>query len=87
MRQTFKGTLHGNRIEWSADGGPTIAANQPTPVEVTVIGVDPNVGERGKKMADALKMLAASGVFSSIENPVAWQREQRVDQTLPGRET
>jgi len=32
------------------------------------------------------KAAAEGGLFASIKNPVAWQREQRKDRVLPGRE-
>jgi hypothetical protein len=34
----------------------------------------------------ALERLAARGGIRSIPDPVAWQREQRKDRPLPGRE-
>ena len=34
----------------------------------------------------ALRRLAARGGIRSIPDPVAWQREQRKDRPLPGRE-
>jgi hypothetical protein len=41
----------------------------------------------GKAMAKALAKLAASGSVSKISDPSAWQREQRQDRPLPGRDT
>lgn len=32
------------------------------------------------------EMAKDGGLFQSIEDPVAWQREQRKDRALPGRE-
>ena len=42
---------------------------------------------RSEKLSDLLDEVAASGgVFSSIQDPVLWQREQRNDRILPERE-
>ena len=35
---------------------------------------------------DALKELRKLGAFKDITDPVAWQREQRQDRPLPGRD-
>jgi len=35
---------------------------------------------------DALKQLRKLDAFPEISDPVAWQREQRLDRSLPGRE-
>lgn len=42
--------------------------------------------ERQRRLREAFDQLAASGAFADIEDPVAWQREQRRDSPLPGRE-
>jgi PHD/YefM family antitoxin component YafN of YafNO toxin-antitoxin module len=42
--------------------------------------------ERGKQMAAVLEELAQMPDPAPIEDPVAWQREQRRDRVLPGRE-
>jgi len=42
--------------------------------------------ERGRRMADALRKLAAIDAFAEIEDPAAWEREIRRDRPLPGRE-
>jgi hypothetical protein len=34
----------------------------------------------------AIEALSAQGGISSISDPVAWQKEQRTDRPLPGRE-
>ena len=35
----------------------------------------------------ALNRIAARGGIAGIDDPVAWQREQRADRPLPGRES
>jgi hypothetical protein len=37
-------------------------------------------------MAAALQALAEAGGLSEIPDPLRWQREQRQDRALPGRE-
>lgn len=39
-----------------------------------------------KSLHDLMSEIAASKAFKSIEDPVAWQREQRKDRPLQGRE-
>lgn len=41
--------------------------------------------ERGTPL-EALKELRKLGTFKEIADPVAWQREQRRDRPLPGRD-
>lgn len=41
---------------------------------------------RWQRAMDALRRIAARGGIRSIPDPVAWQREQRKDRPLPGRE-
>lgn len=41
--------------------------------------------ERGTPL-EALKELRGLGTFKDIDDPVAWQRAQRRDRPLPGRE-
>lgn len=38
--------------------------------------------KRKKKALEALKNLAKSGAFKDIDDPVAWQREQRKDRNI-----
>jgi hypothetical protein len=42
-------------------------------------------GERRTPL-EALKELRKLGTFKNIEDPVAWQRAQRQDRSLPGRD-
>jgi len=42
--------------------------------------------ERRDRLAKALAQAAALNPFAAISDPVAWQREQRQDRPLPGRE-
>lgn len=85
MLKTYKALLRGNRIEWIER--PDVPARA-IPVHVTLLeemAADP-AGERGQEMATALEALAETGGLSEIADPVVWQREQRQDRVLPGRE-
>lgn len=42
--------------------------------------------ERGRRMAAALEELARLPERAPITDPACWQREQRAERTLPGRE-
>ena len=85
MKQVFKAILHGDRVEW-LDGAPE--SDGPIQVYVSVTEVkrddDPEPGQ--KSMVELFQALADSGAFADIEDPVAWQREQRKDRPLPGRD-
>lgn len=88
MPQTYDAILHGDRLEWSGGAPKT---EHPVRVRVTVVDtiLDETQEERaarGKRMADALRDLAASNAFKDIADPVAWQREIRKDRPMPGRE-
>lgn len=88
MLQTYEAILNGDRLEWSS-GAPK--SGRPVRVHVTVVDelLEESAEERaarGRRMADALEKLAASGAFREIADPVAWQREIRKDKPLYGRE-
>lgn len=44
------------------------------------------LAERRAALRTALAAVAAAGVFADIEDPVAWQRAERADRPLPGRD-
>lgn len=88
MLQTYKATLRGNKLEWS-DAAPQITSgDQPVAVHVTILDEqEPSTQPTsGQQMAAILEQLARRPTLSSIDNPVTWQREQRRERTLPGRE-
>jgi hypothetical protein len=41
--------------------------------------------QKQKQLAEALAQAAALNPYGDITDPVAWQREQRQDRPLPGR--
>lgn len=87
MLQTYKAVLKGNQLEWLGEIPEALQAEQAVTVEVTILD-EPAAAraERGRKMAEALRELAAINAFSHIDDPVAWQREMREDRPLPGRD-
>lgn len=46
----------------------------------------PDEDYRRERLRAALEGLSASGAFADIADPVQWQRDQRQDRPLPGRE-
>lgn len=82
MLKTYKAVLRANRLEWSEGIPERLAEDRPVKVSVTILEGDAGQGER---MAEALEALAHLGVESRIPDPVAWEREQRQDRELPGR--
>ena len=82
MQRTYTAILHGDRVEW-LNGKPE--ENEPLQVQISVLE-DERIPTQGEELARLLGMLADKGTFSDIEDPVAWQREQRKDRPLPGRE-
>ena len=85
MKQVFKAILHGHRVEW-LDGAPE--SDEPIQVYVSVPEVkrDDDPGPRQESIVELFQALADSGAFADIDDPVAWQREQRKDRPLPGRD-
>ena len=88
MLQTYKATLRGNRLEWNEAAPQTLSDDQPVAVHVTILDQERATLERtsGQQMAAILEQLANKPTLASISDPVAWQREQRSERTLPGRE-
>lgn len=87
MLPTYKAVLKGNQLQWLGEIPEALEAEQEVIVEVTILD-EPAAAraERGQKMAEALRELAAINAFSYIDDPVAWQREMRADRPLPGRD-
>lgn len=42
--------------------------------------------ERSEELYQLMEEMAQSGAFQSIKDPVKWQKEQRKDRSLPGRQ-
>ncbi|CAN5248412.1 hypothetical protein BH20ACI1_BH20ACI1_11580 [soil metagenome] len=87
MLETYRGTLHGDKIKWEADAPKISEKKNSVAVFVTIIDeVSVTNSPNGEKMAKVLGKLAAKGGISSIENATEWQREQRQERDLVGRE-
>lgn len=84
---TYKAILRGNRLEWSESAPKRIAIQEPVAVYITVLDeqvVPEEKTVQGQKMAAALEAL---GQLTSvrIDDPVAWEKEQRQKRELPQR--
>lgn len=87
MQKLYKAKLKGDRLEWSGEA-PTLNGGT-TDVLVEVLPHAESTEEkrtRGERMAAALQRIADRGGIQSIPDPAAWQREMRVDRSLPGRD-
>ena len=87
MKRAYKAVLHGDRVEWL---GSAPEVEGPVPVYITISNLSgsENSNDAGEKVTalEALQALADMGAFADIEDPVAWQREQRKDRPLPFRD-
>ena len=83
MQRTYKAILHGDRVEWLDDKPESI---EPVAVQISVSDNSQNLTS-GQELARLLGFLADKGTFEDLADPVAWQREQRMDRSLPGRES
>lgn len=89
MLRTYKAILRGNRLEWDEAAPETGSADQPIAVHVTILdSLDASLAAltTGQQMAAVLEQLARETTRTVINDPVAWQREQRRDRDLPDRE-
>ncbi len=88
MLQTYKAILRGNRLEWNETAPQSLSDDQPVAVHVTILDQEQVTPARtsGQQMAAILAHLASKPTLASISDPVVWQREQRDERTLPGRE-
>jgi hypothetical protein len=79
--QTYRAILQGAQITW-LDTPPDL----PPGTEVYIAVAQPtSKASRGQAMAAALEKLAQLNPFDNVD-PVAWQRETRQENPLPGRE-
>ena len=77
--------LHKNKVEWP-EGAPEI--DRPVPTYIVVLNnLDVHHPDNSGAIRVAmLEILADKGAFDEIEDPVAWQREQRKDRPMPFRD-
>lgn len=65
---------------------PPELRNAKVRVTATLESVAAEATQEKRTPLEALKELRKLGTFQDIEDPVAWQRAQRSDRTLPGRD-
>ncbi|MFT3785190.1 MAG: hypothetical protein QM770_03370 [Tepidisphaeraceae bacterium] len=87
MKTTYEAILIGDKLEWIGER-PETSGEARVRVEFETTEPAPTLpaGGDGAALARVLRDIRAQGGITSIEDPVAWQREQRVDRPLPGRE-
>ena len=71
-----------NRLQQVEELAKSLGLDIKKPLENDEVQEKPNGEELYKLMEEA----ASKGLFESIKDPVAWQREQRKDKVLYGRE-
>lgn len=89
MLNSYKARVDGEHIVWMGKKPKGVTRGRPVTVEVSLLAetLTPSARKRqGKKLADILENLAILNPFADVADPVAWVRELRADQILPGRE-
>ncbi len=72
MLETYKATLHGNKIEWKGET-PKVSSNSTTDVFVTILDSESSSSKKnGKKMAEVLAELADLGGINSVDDASEW---------------
>jgi hypothetical protein len=85
MLPTYTAVLRDGRIEWTGDPPRGLTADRAVRVHITLLE-QPVFDGNGERLAAALQRIADAGGLPSIPDPAAWEREQRQDRPLPGRE-
>jgi hypothetical protein len=86
MNKSYRATLKGNVLEWH-DRVPATTEK----LEVSVVILEPplkeqpSIKEQGQRMAQILQALANNDTFGNVD-AVVWQKEQRLDRSLPNRD-
>lgn len=82
MKNTYEAIIDGDKVTWVGERPNDVGS-----LSVTIKIRKPIVGTDGKILAEmARRMIAETGGITSVKDPVAWQRAQRSDRPLPGRE-
>ena len=83
MTKTYEAILRGDQIEWGEVRPPQAEANVRFKVSITFLEpVHP-----GEAMAEIMKRISETVDVQALFGDAAeWQREQRKDRPLPGRE-
>jgi hypothetical protein len=83
MLPTYPAVLTDDRIEWTGEAPPGLGAR--VRVNITLLDPPSPTADQGARMAAALELIASRGGLTAITDPLAWEREQREDRALPGR--
>ncbi len=86
MIQTFQATLRAGQLEWGANGPPQLPADVAVPVQVTILVATTGPSGMYAARLAALEAAAAAGAGDMFGDPIEWQREQRTDRVLFGRD-
>ncbi|HET6528295.1 MAG TPA: hypothetical protein VFG39_06055 [Balneolaceae bacterium] len=78
MSKTYKAIIKDGRIYWE-DEQPS--ANHSINVRITVLSETP-AQVKETDMADPLEKLAQKRAFSSVSDPVQWQKDLRRDRSI-----
>jgi len=88
MRTTYLATLCDGVLDWGVDGPPPTPEHVPVKLQVTVLP-QPKAAPSASCLA-AFAMLeefaVAGGITTDFGDVVEWQREERRDRPLPGRD-
>jgi len=90
MLQTYKAILRGNYLEWIGETPEQLEREHSLEVHVTILNesaTSSNIKSQGTRMVEALERLAVINGLAEISDPSEWQRGQREDRLLPGRDT
>ena len=86
MLPTYPAILCEDHLVWTGETPTGLPAR--ARVHVTVL--DPltsAVSGQGSRMAAALELVAGRGGIAAISDPLQWEREERKERDLPGRES
>jgi len=89
MIATYRARIRrGNRLDWLDDRPSDMRAE--IPVLITLLPEDGRITAPDRTSSRCVALLSrlasASAELSAIQDPVAWQREQRSERPLPFRE-
>ena len=88
MDHGYDAIMRGDTLEWTGARPVGLPQDEAIAVEVvlkTVQSLDAEE-ERKRRLGEALDSVVKLNPFRDMDDPVAWQREMRVDRSLCGRE-
>lgn len=88
MLKSYEAIYDHGRVEWigaspKLDHGPILVVVEETP---DASGAGTSNGDRLADMLDGLNATRRACLSEKFGDPVAWQREERQERQLPGRE-